>query len=62
MKKEMCVYAKDTVGMEYGDLAANIGSISEKPFTNTISNQSFNYSNLCLDSLEHLLPLTVGRL
>ena len=36
--------AKDTVGKEYGDLAANIGSISEKPFTNTISNQSFNYS------------------
>jgi len=36
--------AKDTVGKEYGDLAANIGPISEKPFTNTISNQSFNYS------------------
>ena len=36
--------ARDTVGKEYGDLAANIGSISEKPFTNTISNQSFNYS------------------
>ena len=33
--------AKDTVGKEYGDLAANIGPISEKPFTNTISNQSF---------------------
>ena len=36
--------AKDTVGKEYGDLAANIGPISEKPFTNTISNQSFTYS------------------
>ena len=36
--------AKDTVGKEYGDLAANIGPINEKPFTNTISNQSFNYS------------------
>ena len=36
--------AKDTVGKGYGDLAANIGPISEKPFTNTISNQSFNYS------------------
>ena len=36
--------AKDTVGKEYGDLAANIGPTSEKPFTNTISNQSFNYS------------------
>ena len=31
-------------GKGYGDLAANIGPISEKPFTNTISNQSFNYS------------------
>ena len=31
-------------GRGCGDLAANIGSISEKPFTNTISNQSFNYS------------------
>ena len=30
--------AKDTVGKGYGDLAANIGPISEKPFTNTISN------------------------
>ena len=36
--------AKDTVGKEYGDLAANIGPTSEKPFTNTFSNQSFNYS------------------
>ena len=36
--------AKDTVGKGYGDLAANIGAISEKPFTNTISNQSFNCS------------------
>ena len=36
--------AKDTVGKGYGDLAENIGPTSEKPFTNTISNQSFNYS------------------
>ena len=36
--------AKDTVGKEYGDLAANIGPTSENPFTNTISNQSFNCS------------------
>ena len=35
---------RDTVGKGYGDLAANIGPTSEKPFTNTISNQSFNYS------------------
>ena len=31
-------------GRGCGDLAANIGSTNEKPFTNTISNQSFNYS------------------
>ena len=36
--------ARDTTGKGYGDLAANIGSTNEKPFTNTISNQSFNYS------------------
>ena len=55
--------ARDTAGKGYGNLAANNGPTSEKPFTNTISNQSCNYSkNLCLDSLEHLLPLTVGRL
>ena len=36
--------AKDTVGNGYGDLAANIGPTSENPFTNTISNQSLNYS------------------
>ena len=36
--------ARDTVGKGYGNLAANIGPTSEKPFTNTISNQSFNCS------------------
>ena len=36
--------AKDTAGKGYGDLAANIGPTSEKPFTNTIFNQSFNCS------------------
>ena len=36
--------AKDTVGKGYGDLAANIGPTSEKPFTNTIFNQSLNCS------------------
>ena len=35
---------RDTVGKGYGNLAANIAPTSEKPFTNTISNQSFNYS------------------
>ena len=35
--------AKDTVGKGYGNLAANIGPTSEKPFK-TISNQSFNCS------------------
>ena len=33
-----------TAGKGYGNLAANNGPTSEKPFTNTISNQSFNYS------------------
>ena len=36
--------ARDTAGKGYGDLAASIGPTSEKPLTNTISNQSFNYS------------------
>ena len=31
-------------GRGCGDLAANIGTTNEKPFTNTISNQSFNCS------------------
>ena len=35
---------RNTVGKGYGNLAANIGPTSEKPFTNTIYNQSFNYS------------------
>ena len=35
---------RDTAGKGYGDLAANIGPTSEKPFTDTISNQSFNCS------------------
>ena len=36
--------ARNTAGKRYGDLAANIGPTNEKPFTNTISNQSFNCS------------------
>ena len=36
--------ARDTTGKGYGNLAANIGPTSEKPFTNTISNQYFNCS------------------
>ena len=36
--------ARDTAGKGYGNLAANIGPTSEKPFTNTISNESFNCS------------------
>ena len=36
--------ARDTVGKGYRDLAASIGPTSEKPFTNTISNQSFDCS------------------
>ena len=55
--------ARDTVGKGYGDLAANIGPTSEKPFTNTILiNLLTAQRNLYLDSLEHLIPLTVGRL
>jgi len=36
--------ARDTAGKGYGNLAANNGPTSENPFTNTISNQSCNYS------------------
>ena len=36
--------ARDTAGKGYGNLAANNGPTSEKPFTNTISNQSCNSS------------------
>ena len=36
--------ARETAGKGYGDLAANIGPTSEKPFTNIISNESFNCS------------------
>jgi len=36
--------ARDTAAKGYGDLVANIGPTSEKPFTNSISNQSFNCS------------------
>ena len=55
--------ARDTAGKGYGNLAANIGPTSEKPFINTISNQSLTAQrNLYLDSLELLMPLMVGRL
>ena len=53
-------------GREYGDLAANIGSTNEKPFTNIISNQptiliisNFPKESAFL-SLKHLVPLTLG--
>ncbi|MGD1323332.1 hypothetical protein, partial [Enterococcus faecium] len=36
--------ARASAGKGYGNLAANNGPTSEKPFTNTISNQSCNYS------------------
>ena len=58
-------------GRRCGDLAANIGSTNEKPFTNTISNQPTililmvfltSLKNLFLEGLKHLVPLTVGRL
>ena len=63
----MCIRDKG-----YGDVAVNIGSTNEQPFTNTISNQptilyytnSFltSLKNLFLEGLKHLTPLTVGRL
>ena len=55
-------------GREYGDLAANIGPINEKPFTNIIPSHPTiliisNFSKESyLESLKHLVPLTVGRL
>jgi len=58
-------------GRGCGDLATNIGSTNEKPFTNTISNQPTILilmgfltflRNLFLEGLKHLMPLTVGRL
>ena len=58
-------------GRGCGDLAANIGSTNEKPFTNTISNQPTililivyltSLKNLFLEDLKHHVPLTVGRL
>ena len=36
--------ARDTAGKGCGNLAANIGPTTENPFTNTISNPSFNCS------------------
>ena len=39
-----CGTKATTSGKGYGNLAANIGPTSENPFTNTISNQSFNCS------------------
>ena len=54
--------ARDTVGKGYTNLAANIGSISEKPSIQFLINLLTAQRNLFLDSLEHLMPLTVGRL
>ena len=54
--------ARDTVGKGYTNLAANIGSISEKPSIQFLINLLTAQRNLYLDSLEHLMPLTVGRL
>ena len=57
-------------GKGYGNLVANIGPINEKSFTNIIPNQPtilyYNFltsqKNLYLESLKHLVLLTVGRL
>ena len=54
--------ARDTAGKGYGNLAANIGPTSENPSPiQFLINLLTTQKNLCLDSLEHLLPLTVGR-
>ena len=41
-------------GREYGDLAINIGSTNEKPFTNVISNQPTILYNNFLTSQKNL--------
>ena len=46
------------------ELAANIGTTNEKPFTNIIPNQpiilTISQKNLPLVSLKHLVPLRLG--
>ena len=55
--------AKDTVGKEYEDLAANWLNKWKNPSPiQFLINLLTTQRNLCLGSLEHLLPLTVGRL
>ena len=55
--------ARDTVGKGYGDLAANIGPKVKNPSPiQFLINLLTAQRNLYLDSLEHLMPLTVGRL
>ena len=55
--------ARDTAGKGYGDLAANIGPQVKIPSPiQFLMNLLTAQKNLCLDSLEHLLPITVGRL
>ena len=40
--------ARETGGKGYGDVAANNGPTSEKPWTNTIDNKAFNCSKECV--------------
>ena len=55
--------ARDTAGKGYGDLAANIGPTVKNPSPiQFLINLLTAQRTLYLDSLEHLMPLTVGRL
>ena len=54
---------RDTVGKGYGNLAANIGQQVKNPSPiQFLINLLTAQRNLYSDSLEHLVPFTVGRL
>ena len=55
--------ARDTAGKGYGDWAANIAQQVKNPSPiQFLINLLTAQRTLYLDSLEHLMPLTVGRL
>ena len=56
--------ARDTVGKGYGNLAANYMAqqVKNPSPIQFLINLLTAQRNLFLDSLEHLMPLTVGRL
>ena len=54
---------RDTVGKGYGNLAANMAQQVKNPSPiQFLINLLTAQRDLYLDSLEHLMPLTVGRL